>query len=123
MKSLLITICLMIVCTTAQAQMTKKGKTVEVNTTTLCKKKGFKSTTPLIVTFQRGKILSITPLKNMETPQIFAKVKTQMLPRYKGMKATKAAKANVDGVTGATLSSNAVRANVQAAARYYNTHK
>lgn len=39
------------------------------------------------------------------------------------MKATKAATQQVDGVTGATYSSKGIKANVQAAAKYYNAHK
>ena len=46
----------MLTATTASAQMTKKGKTYTVNTTTLCNARGFKGTTPLLVTFKGGKM-------------------------------------------------------------------
>lgn len=50
----------MLTATTASAQMTKKGKTYTVNTTTLCNARGFKGTTPLLVTFKGGKRLCPT---------------------------------------------------------------
>lgn len=113
----------MLTATTASAQMTKKGKTYTVNTTTLCNARGFKGTTPLLVTFKGGKITSLEALPNHDTPQYFKKASAGLFAKYKGMKATKAATQQVDGVTGATYSSKGIKANVQAAARYYNAHK
>ena len=46
-----------------------------------------------------------------------------MFAKYQGMTVSKAAKAKVDGVTGATLSSNAVRTNVQRGLEYYKKNK
>lgn len=47
-----------------------------------------------------------------------------LLPKFAGMKLSTAAKASeVDGVTGATMSSRAVKKNVAAAVKYYQTHK
>ncbi len=113
----------MLTATTASAQMTKKGKTYTVNTTTLCNARGFKGTTPLLVTFKSGKITSLEALPNHDTPQYFKKASAGLFAKYKGMKATKAATQQVDGVTGATYSSKGIKANVQAAAKYYNAHK
>ena len=48
-------------------------------------------------------------------------VKSGMLPKYAGKKTS--AVSSVDGVTGATYSSKAVKANVEAAVKYYKAHK
>ncbi len=96
-----------------------------INTTTLTPNvKGFRGATPLEVTIKKNKVVKVTPLPNRETPKYFAKVKAFVLSKYSGMKVSKAASANaVDGVTGATFSSKAVKANVAAAVAYYQAHK
>lgn len=96
-----------------------------VNTTTLTPKvKGFQGATPLEVTIKKNRVVKVTPLPNRETPKFFAKVKALVLPKYAGMKVAKAADTNaVDGATGATFSSKAVKANVAAAVAYYKAHK
>lgn len=104
--------------------MTKQADgTYIVNTTTLCKTRGYNSTTPLLVHFKQDKIVKIEALHNEETPKYFGKVKKNLFPKYVGMKASKATKAKVDGVTGATYSSKAVKENVKAAANYYKKNK
>lgn len=98
--------------------------TCVVNTTSLCADvKGFKGATPVEVYFKKNKIVKVVPLANHETPRFFQKVKDGLLSKWKGMTAAKAATANVDGVTGATFSSKAIKANVKAAATYYKQHK
>lgn len=96
-----------------------------INTTTLTPNvKGFRGATPLEVTIKKNKVVKVTPLPNRETPKYFAKVKALVLSKYSGMKVSKATNANaVDGVTGATFSSKAVKANVAAAVAYYQAHK
>lgn len=105
--------------------MRKQGDgTVVINTTSLCPTvKGFRGPTPLEVSFRKGKIVKVTALANQETPIYFKKVKDTLLSRWVGMSASKAAKTDIDGATGATLSSRAVKANVKAAADYYKKHK
>lgn len=98
--------------------------TVVVNTTTLCPDvKGYKGATPVEVYFKNNKIVKVVPLANKETPRFFQKVKDGLLSKWNGMSASKAAKTDVDGATGATYSSRAVKANVKAAAAYYKSHK
>ena len=46
-----------------------------------------------------------------------------MLPKWKGMTVKKALSSEVDAVTGATLSSNAVRENVKRGLEYYQKNK
>lgn len=98
--------------------------TYVVNTTSLCPNvKGYRGATPLEVHIKSNKIIKVVALDNRETPRYFQKVKTSLLDKWNGMTASKAAKTDVDGVTGATFSSKAVKANVKAAATYYKKHK
>lgn len=104
--------------------MTKQADgTYIVNTTTLCKAEGYNGTTPLLVHFKQDKIVKIEALKNQETPKYYGMVKKNLFPKFTGMKASKVAKAKVDGVTGATYTSKAVKENVKAAAVYYKKNK
>ena len=99
--------------------------TYVVNTATLCPNvRGYKGATPLFVYIKDGKVIKVEAQKNHESPKFFQKVRQGLLPKYAGMKLSKAGKASgVDGVTGATYSSNAVKRNVQAAVKYYKAHK
>ncbi len=109
----------------AQNVMTKQadGSWV-VNTTTLAKDvKGFAGATPLKLHFKGNKLINVEPLPNKETPDFFNRVKTTLLPKWRGMKVSKAATAEVDGVTGATYSSKAVKENVKRGVKYYLKHK
>jgi electron transport complex protein RnfG len=99
------------------------GMTV-VNTTSLATDvEGYLGTTPLKIYIKNNKIEKIEALPNQETPKYFAKVKKEMLAKYAGMNVNKAVKTKVDGVTGATLSSDAVRVNVQRGLDYYKKKK
>lgn len=98
--------------------------TYVVNTTSLCANvRGFKGATPLEVYILKGKVVRVVPLANQETPRYFQKVRAGLMDKWNGMSVSKVAKANVDGITGATFSSKAVKANVQAAAQYYKKNK
>ena len=95
-----------------------------VNTTTLANDvKGYRSTTPLKITIKKDKVEKIEALKNQETPKYFVRVKREMLNAWDGLKVSKAKKANPDGVTGATMSSDAVKENVKRGLDYYTKHK
>lgn len=98
--------------------------TYVVNTTTLAKDvKGFKGATPLCIYIKNNKVVKVEALANQETPNFFGKVKQGLLDKWKGMKTAKASTANVDGVTGATFSSKAVKENVKRGVKYYMAHK
>ena len=105
--------------------MTKEADgTYIINTTTLCKDvKGFRGNTPLSIYIKKGKIVEIKPLANKETPNYFNKVKQGLLNKWNGMKVSKAATVKVDGITGATFSSKAVKENVKRGIAYYQKHK
>ena len=53
----------------------------------------------------------------------FNKVKQGLLNKWNGMKASKAATVQIDGVTGATFSSKTVKENVKRGIDYYQKHK
>lgn len=104
--------------------MTKEDGMYVVNTTTLGKNvTGYEGTTPLKIYIKKNKVVKIEALKNQETPKYFARVKKELLGKWDGKKVAEAQKMEVDGVTGATFSSDAVKQNVQLGLEYYRTHK
>jgi len=108
----------------ANDTMVKEKGTYIVNTTTLGKDVvGYVGTTPLKIYIKKNKIVKIEALKNQETPKYWAKVKRQLLTKWDGMKVNDALKQQVDGVTGATFSSDAVKENVRLGLEYYKAHK
>ena len=108
--------------------MTKQADgTYVVNTTTICKARGYRKTTPVEVYINKGKVVKVVALKNEETVPYFARVKEFLLPLYNNLKLSKAKKltekTKVDGCTGATFSTKAVQKNISAALDYYEKHK
>lgn len=104
--------------------LTRNGKQYIINTSTISKGvKGYLGNTPLKIYITNNKIDKIEALPNKETPKYFLKVKNQMLDKWNGMTVTKALTADVDGVTGATFSSDAVKKNVKMGLEYYKAHK
>ena len=103
--------------------ITKEDGMYIVNTTTLCNKVGYAGTTPLKIYIQKNKVVKIQALRNQETPKYFTLVKKELLKKWDGMKVSNAAKKKVDGVTGATLSSNALIENVKSGLKYYQKQK
>ena len=102
----------------------EKDGTYVVNTTTLAKDvQGYLGPTPVEVYIKKNKIVKVEMLKSQETPKYNARVKKQMLPLYENVKIAKKKTPEVDGVTGATFTSNAVKDNVRRALEYYWSHK
>lgn len=113
---------------TADAQQVmrkEKDGTYVVNTTTLANDvDGYAGPTPVEVYIKKNKIVKVVPLKTMDGPKYVAKVKNGMLTKYEGMKIEKKAPLpKVDGVTGATFTSDAMRQNIERAIEYYQKHK
>lgn len=76
--------------------------------------KGYGGSTPLEIIVRSGRVTGIKALKNAETPEFFSQIaEGGMLDRWKGMTLEEARTAEVDGVSGATLSSDAVIATVR----------
>ena len=104
--------------------ITKENGSVIVNTTTIAKDvEGYNGPVPVKIYIKKNKIEKIELLKNQETPKYLAQVKKAMLNAWDGL-TIKAAKAkNVDGVTGATFTSEALLENVKKGLDYYEKNK
>ncbi len=77
---------------------------------------GYNGPVPVQVTIKDGKVVSVTALDNDETPGFFRKVENGgLLNSWNGKSVAEAASMKVDGISGATYSSEAVIANVTAA--------
>ena len=93
--------------------MTKENGAYVINTTELGKQvDGYVGPTPLKVYIRKNKIEKIEFLPNQENAKI-ALITTQLENK----------KTEVDGRTGATFSSNAVKKNVKLAIEYYEKNK
>ena len=91
--------------------MTKENGTYVINTTTIGKDiEGYNGPTPLKVYIKKNKVERIEFLKSMESPKYYGQVKKALILQ-------------VDAVTGATFSSEAVIQNVQMALDYYQKNK
>ncbi len=107
----------------ANDTMTKENGMTVINTTTIGKNiEGYNGNTPLKIYIQKNKILKIEALKNHETPKYFLQVKKALLDKWNGMRVKDAKKHQVDVVTGATYSSEAVIKNVKLGLDYYTKH-
>lgn len=95
------------------------GLTV-INTTSLSEDvEGYAGTTPLKIYIKKDKIERVEALRNVETPKYFALIKRDLLSKWNGLTVKKAASQQVDVVTGATYSSEAVIENVRRGLDYY----
>ncbi len=101
----------------------EEGMTV-VNTATLGREVlGYVGTTPLKIYIKKDKVVKIEALKNQETPKYMARIKKELLDKWDGKKVKDAAQLQVDGLTGATFTSDAVKQNVKLGLEYYQKNK
>ena len=108
----------------ADETMTKEDGSFVINTTELGKDvEGYQGTTPLKVYIKDNKVEKIEFLKSTETPKYYVKVKKALQDKWNGKKVKEAKTMQVDVVTGATYSSEAVIENVRRALDYYQSHK
>lgn len=104
--------------------MTKQNGMYVVNTTAIGSHvEGYNGPTPVKVYIKKNKVVKVEVLKNQESPKYLAKVKQAILEKWNNLKVKNAAKQQVDAVTGATYTSEAIIKNVQIGLDYYNTHK
>ena len=104
--------------------MVKENGTFIIDTTELGKQvDGYVGPTPLKVYIRKNKIEKIEFLSNQETPKYWNACKKHMQNKWDGMKVSEAKTAEVDGRTGATFSSDAVKKNVKLALEYYEKNK
>lgn len=107
----------------AENVMQKDGDTTIVNTQQLGKNvRGYRGATPLKIYIRKNKVVKVEALANHETPKFFAKAKA-ILAKYEGASTKKAARMQVDGVSGATFTSKALKKNMELGLNYYNEHK
>ena len=105
--------------------ISKEDGMIVINTTELGKSvEGNNGPTPLKVYINKSnKVERIEFLKSQETPKYYAKVKEALKDKWNGLMVKEAKTLQVDAVTGATYSSNAVIENVRLALDYYLNHK
>lgn len=104
--------------------MTKENDVYMIDTTELGKTiEGYKAPTPLKVYIKNDKVERIEFLKSQESAKYYAKVKNALLEKWNGLKVKDAKALQVDAVTGATYTSEAVIENVRIALDYYQSHK
>ena len=104
--------------------MTKENGVYIIDTTELGKNvEGYQAPTPLKVYIKNDKVEKIEFLKSQETPKYYVKVKKALSEKWNGLKVKDAKAQQVDVVTGATFSSEAVIENVRLALDYYQSHK
>ena len=90
--------------------------TLVINTTELCKDViGYDGPTPLVIKVVNGVVAKVEALPNTESPSYFARViQGGLLKAVVGKKVSDAAKMQLDAVSGATYSSEAVIENLRA---------
>ena len=87
--------------------------TVVINTTTLCEDvEGYMGPTPVEIRIRKDTIIDIIALPNEETPKYFYEA-SKIFKKWIGLTPAKALEVNVDAVSGATFSSEALIENVQ----------
>lgn len=128
MKRILISFLIIFLSAGAYAQnkviRKQNDGTYVVNTKTLARDvKGYSGPTPVEIHIKNNKIVKVKALTNFETRSYFEIVKEKLLPIWKGMTVKEASKDKVDAVTGATVSSRAVKENVRRGLEYYTKNK
>ena len=78
---------------------------------------------PVKIYIKKNKVEKVEVLKCQESPKYLAKVKRAILDRWNGLKVKNAASKQVDAVTGATYTSEALIQNVKLGLDYYQRHK
>ena len=100
--------------------ITKENGSTIVNTTTIAQDvEGYNGPVPLKIYIKKNKIEKVELLKNQETPKYLVKVKNAILNAWDGLSVKDAKAKKVDGVTGATFTSDAIKENVQKGLEYY----
>lgn len=125
-QGLLFSILLFLISPSVSAQtqtaevITKENGATIINTTTLAEDvEGYAGPTPLKIYIRKDKIEKIEPLKNVETPKYWALIKRDLLNKWNGLTTKKAATQQVDVITGATYTSEAVIENIKRGLEYY----
>ena len=100
--------------------ITKENGSTIVNTTTIAQDvEGYNGPVPLKIYIKKNKIEKVELLKNQETPKYLVKVKNSLLNAWDGLTIKEPKAKKVDGVTGATFTSDAIKENIQKGLDYY----
>ena len=100
--------------------ITKENGMTVINTTELTRDvKGYQSPTPVKIFIKQNKVVRVEALPNQETPKFFDRAKA-ILTFWDGKAVSQAVKEAPDAVTGATLSSEALKKNVRVGLEHYN---
>lgn len=95
------------------------GDITTINTTAIANDiKGYGGPVPLEITIKNDKISEIKALKNAESEEFFEKVRNELIPKWIDTPVNNVADKEVDGISGATLSSRAVNATIKSAVAY-----
>ena len=100
--------------------ITKENGMTVINTTELTHDvKGYQSPTPVKIFIKQNKVVRVEALPNQEPPKFFDRAKA-ILTFWDGKAVSQAVKEAPDAVTGATLSSEALKKNVRVGLEHYN---
>ena len=118
-RSLLLPAALLLLAAPCHAQtdsLVWKGDTLFVNTSSVgAMHHGYNGTTPVEIAIHKGRVAYIRPLPNRETKRYFNRLRSASLfNQWDGLNIDKAIGKEVDVVSGATYSSQAVIGNVRA---------
>ena len=123
---LLLSICTLTLasCKQGDGVMTFKDGVFTINTTKLGKDiQGYNGATPLLITIENRRITSIEVLENDETPEFLKDAKKGILPLAIGRTPDEVIQDEIDAVSGATYSSEALIANLRLGLKYYEDNK
>ena len=110
----------MLPCKAQDIRTVGKDGSITINTTEIGKEFiGHHATTPLEIVVKDEKITSIKALPSDETPSYYEKAIT-LLKSFVGMTVKEASEAEIDAVTGCTMSSIALFQNVKEGLKYVN---
>jgi electron transport complex protein RnfG len=114
--ALLVPVCLVSSARSVLSTPTAPADTLVINTTELCKDViGYDGPTPLVIKVVNGVVAKVEALPNTESPSYFERViQGGLLKAVVGKKVSDAAKMQLDAVSGATYSSEAVIENLRA---------
>ena len=116
LAALLLSFCLVSGAHGVRSTRPAPADTLVINTTELCKDViGYDGPTPLVIKVVNGVVAQVEALPNTESPSYFERViKGGLLKAVVGKKVTEAAQMQLDAVSGATYSSEAVIENLRA---------
>jgi len=109
----------------AQVMSKDSKKVTTINTTTLgANVKGYVGPVPVEIKVDKGgKIVSVTLLPSKETPGYVKRIQKSFLPKYEGKKVKDVLKRQPDAMTGATMTTKAIKENVRLGLEYYLENK